>query len=83
MTIEIGCVLLILGFHQESYFNMFESDNKMKIYLCWLLLENTLSHFSLLLNLLQNLGIAKKKGRGNLAHAKIFDGLYKSVQRQI
>ena len=51
MTIEIGCVLLILGFHQESYFNMFESDNKMKIYLCRLLLENTLSQFSLLLSL--------------------------------
>ena len=31
---------------------MFESDNKMKIYLCWLLLENTLSHFSLFLSLL-------------------------------
>ena len=49
MTIEIGCVLLILGFHQESYFNMFESDNKMKIYLCRLLLETI--QFSLLLSL--------------------------------
>ena len=66
MTIEIGCVLLILGFHQESYFNMFESDNKMKIYLCWLLLENTLSHFSLLLSLLQNLAIATKKRGGGI-----------------
>ena len=72
MTIEIGCVLLILGFHQESYFNMFESDNKMKIYLCWLLLENTLSHFSLLLNLLQNLGIAKKKGEGEFGSCQDF-----------
>ena len=35
-----------IGFHQESYFNMFESDNKMKIYLSCLLLENTWSYLS-------------------------------------